>query len=362
MRSMGTAIAAICVLTASVCGALAQPAGTGVSGVVRLEPELDALVSSDAKLEKAIGGFGFTEGALWVPQRGGRGYLLFSDIPANVIYKWVPGADKATIHLDHSGYTGPDIWRVGFIQTNGKAKDDPRFEEFPMIGSNGLALDHQGRLIIATWSGRSIDRIEKNGKRTVLADRWQGKRFGGTNDVVVKRDGAIYFTDTYGGYRLREKDPKKELDFNAVYMLRDNKLSLLINDIPNTNGLAFSPDEKFLYVNGSRDRFLKRYEVAADGTLKNGHDADRHEQGSAARHHRRAPGRYPRQHLGDRSRRRLGDLAGGQASRHHPHAGACRQCRVRRCRPQDALHRGAHQHLQDPGQRAGNSVTKTMSL
>ena len=93
---------------------------------------------------------------------------------------------------------------------------------------------------------------------------------GGTNDVVVKRDGSIYFTDTYGGFRLREKDPKKELDFNAVYMLRSNKLSLLINDIPNTNGLAFSPDEKFLYVNGSRDRFLKRYEVAADGTLKNG--------------------------------------------------------------------------------------------
>jgi gluconolactonase len=133
-----------------------------------------------------------------------------------------------------------------------------------------LALDRQGRLVIATWSGRSIDRIEKNGKRTVLADRWEGKRFGGTNDVVVKRDGSIYFTDTYGGLRLREKDPKKELDFNAVYMLCGNKLSLLINDIPNTNGLAFSPDEKFLYVNGSRDRFLKRYEVAADGTLKNG--------------------------------------------------------------------------------------------
>ena len=270
MRSILTAIAAICVLTGGACCALAQTAGTGVGGVIRLEPELDALVSSDAKLEKVIGGFGFTEGALWVEQRGARGYLLFSDIPANVIYKWAPGADKATIYLDRSGYTRPDIWRVGFMQTNGKAKDDPLFEEFPMIGSNGLALDRQGRLVIATWSGRSIDRIEENGKRTVLADRWEGKRFGGTNDVVVKRDGSIYFTDTYGGYRLREKDPKKELDFNAVYMLRGNKLSLLINDIPNTNGLAFSPDEKFLYVNGSRDRFLKRYEVAADGTLKNG--------------------------------------------------------------------------------------------
>src|SRR3954463_13408707 len=152
MRSVLTAIAAICALAAGACSALAQTAGPSAGSVIRLEPELDALVSSDAKLEKAIGGFGFTEGALWVEQRRGRGYLLFSDIPANVIYKWVPGAGKSTIHLDHSGYTGPDIWRVGFIQTNGKSKDDPLFEEFPMIGSNGLALDRQGRLVIATWS------------------------------------------------------------------------------------------------------------------------------------------------------------------------------------------------------------------
>src|SRR5882724_12292989 len=236
--------------------------------VVRMDPALDALVSPDAKLELVKGGFGFTEGALWV-HKGKSGYLLFSDMPANVIYKWTPDG-KMSVYLDHSGYTGQDIWRVGFMQTNGKDRSDPLFEEFPMIGSNGLALDRQDRLIIATWAGRSIDRIEKNGKRTVLADRYEGKRFGGTNDVVVKKDGAIYFTDTYGGLRLREKDPKKELDFNAVYMLRGKKLSLLINDIPITNGLAFSPDEKFLYVNGSRDRFLKRYDVAADGTLRNG--------------------------------------------------------------------------------------------
>jgi gluconolactonase len=139
-----------------------------------------------------------------------------------------------------------------------------------MIGSNGLALDRQGRLIIATWSGRSIDRIEKNGQRTVLADSHEGKRFGGTNDVVVKKDGAIYFTDTFGGLRLREKDPKKELDFNGVYMWKDGKLTLLIKDIPNTNGLAFSPDEKYLYVNGSRDKYVKRYDVKPDGTLANG--------------------------------------------------------------------------------------------
>ena len=236
--------------------------------VVRLDPALDQLVPPDAKLEIVKGGFGFTEGALWV-QQGKRGYLLFSDIPANVIYKWTPDG-KLSVYLDHSGYTGQDIWRVGFIQTNGKDRNDPRFEEFPMIGSNGLALDQQGRLIIATWAGRSIDRIEKNGKRTVLADRYEGKRFGGTNDVVVKKDGSIYFTDGFGGLRLREKDPRKELDFGGVYMLRDGKLTRVINDIPNTNGLAFSPDEKYLYANGSRDKFVKRYEVQPDGTLTNG--------------------------------------------------------------------------------------------
>jgi gluconolactonase len=182
-----------------------------------------------------------------------------------------PDGKDLSVYLERAAsHTEMHPWRWGFIQTNGKDRSDPKFEEFPMIGANGLALDPQGRLVIATWAGRSIDRIERNGKRTVLVDRYEGKRFGGTNDVVVKRDGAIYFTDTYGGLRLREKDPHKELDFNAVYMWKDGKLTLLIKDIPNTNGLAFSPDEKILYVNGSRDRFVKAYDVKPDDTLANG--------------------------------------------------------------------------------------------
>jgi len=243
-----------------------QPSGKPVT---RLDPALDALISPDAKLEMVKSGFGFTEGAVWVP-RGDSGYLLFSDIPANVIYMWNPLDDKVSIYLDHSGYTGQDIWRVGFMQTNGKEKGDPKFEEFPMIGSNGLTLDREGRLIIATWAGRSIDRIEWDGKRTVLADRYDGKRFGGTNDVIVKKDGAIYFTDGFGGLRHTTEDPRKELDFNGIYMLKDGKVSLAIKDIPNTNGLAFSPDEKILYANGSRDRYVKRYDVLPDDTLTNG--------------------------------------------------------------------------------------------
>ena len=236
--------------------------------VVRLDPALDELVSTDAKLELVKTGFGFTEGLIWV-EKGRASYMLLSDMPANLIYKLTP-TGETSIYMHRSGYTKPDIWRVGFEQTNGKDPKDPAFEKFYMIGSNGLALDRQGRLIIATWAGRSIDRIEKNGKRTVLADNYQGQKFNGPNDVIVKKNGTIYFTDTWGGLRLREKDPGKGLQFQGVYMIRDGKVSLIIDDIPNPNGLALSPDEKYLYANGSRDKFVKRYRVLPDDTVTGG--------------------------------------------------------------------------------------------
>ncbi len=233
--------------------------------VVKIDPALDALISPDAKLTVVKEGFGFTEGITWV-QRGG--YLLLSDMPANVIFKLTPDG-KQSLYLDRSGYTGYDIWRVGFMQTNGKDKTDPKYEEFPMIGSNGLAIDRQGRLIIDTWTGRSVDRIEKNGKRVTLTDNWEGKKFNGTNDVVVKNDGAIFFTDGYGGLRGRENDPRKGVDFSGVFMWKDGKTSLAIKDIPNTNGLAFSPDQRILYANGSRDKYIRAYDVQPDDTLAN---------------------------------------------------------------------------------------------
>src|SRR5262245_64015593 len=229
------------------------------SVVVKKDPALDALISPDAQLEKIAGGFGFTEGALWVPV-GEGGYLLFTDIPGNVIYKWTPDG-TVSVHMEKCGYRGVDIWRVGFMQTNGKKPGEPGFEEFPMIGCNGLTLDRQGRLVIATWAGRSIDRIEHDGRRTVLADRWEGKRFGGTNDVIVKKDGTIYFTDGVGGLRLREKDPGREILANGVYMIRNSQVTRVIGDMANTNGVAFSPDEKTFYANGSRDRYIKAFDV-----------------------------------------------------------------------------------------------------
>ena len=255
--------AAACALATSL--AIAEPSD---QGVLRLDPALDALVSPDAKVELVKGGFGFTEGPVWV-QKGKEGYLLFTDIPGNVVWK-LTADGKASVYADNVGYSGPEVWRWGGVQNNGFDKADPKFEEFAMIGADGLTVDRQGRLILATFAGRSLMRIESNGKRTVLADRWEGKRFGGPNDVVVKSNGAIYFTDTYGAFRLRDKDPRKELDHTGVYMWKDGKLSLLVKDMPMVNGLAFSPDEKYLYVNGSRDNYVNRYEVKPDGTLTNG--------------------------------------------------------------------------------------------
>jgi gluconolactonase len=253
-----------CLLTTGF--ASAQSAGD--KAVVRLDPALDALVSPDAKVELVKGGFGFTEGPVWM-QQGKTGFLLFTDIPGNVVWKLTPDGN-ASVYLDNIGYQGPEVWRWGGIQNNGFERTDPRFEEFAMIGADGLTVDRQGRLVLATFAGRSLMRIEKNGKRTVLADNYQGHRFGGPNDVVVKSNGAIYFTDTYGSFRLREKDPRKELDFTGVYMWKDGKLSLLVKEMPMVNGLAFSPDEKYLYVNGSRENYVNRYEVLPDGTLANG--------------------------------------------------------------------------------------------
>jgi gluconolactonase len=238
------------------------------TSIVVKDASLEALIAPDAQVELVASGFGFTEGVTWV-QCGDEDYLLFSDIPANVIYRWSPDGEIA-IYLEKSGYQKPDHWRVGMEFTNGKPPGDPGFEKFTLCGSNGLALDPQGRLVIATWAGRSIVRIEHDGARTTLADRFDGKRFGGPNDVVVRKDGAIYFTDTFGGMLKRDKDPSREIDINAVYRVQDGEVTRVVDDIPSTNGLAFSPDEKTFYANGSQNRYIRRYDVRPDGTLANG--------------------------------------------------------------------------------------------
>ncbi len=232
--------------------------------IVRLDPALDDIISPDAKLETLGEHFGLTEGPVWVPE-GNSGYLLFSDNAANVIYKWKEGS-SLSVFLERSGYTGNDVKNVGDQTISGRLA-------ILLIGSNGLALDPQGRLIITAMTDRNVVRLEKDGTRTMIADRYEGKRFNGPNDVVVKSDGAIYFTDTVFGMRGGEKSPSRELPYSGFFLVKDGKVTLLGSDkdhpgeIP--NGITLSPDEKTLYVTQGFRKTI-RYDVLPDDTVANG--------------------------------------------------------------------------------------------
>jgi gluconolactonase len=246
-------------VTAAVLLAAFQVQAQGANEIVRLDPTLDQIVSIYTKVEEVAGGFGFLEGPVWVRQGG---YLLFSDIPANVIYKWKPNG-KVSVFLKPSGFTGSDPSDVGTQVNNGQAV-------VTLIGSNGVTLDRQGRVVFCAHGDRDVVRIEKDGKRTVMADRFEGKRLNSPDDLVFKSDGALYFTDPTAGLRKRDDDPKRELRFNGVYLLKDGKLRLVEKTFATPNGIAFSPGEKFLYVNDTTRKLIMRYEVRADDTIANG--------------------------------------------------------------------------------------------
>ena len=238
----------------------AAQTGPVSNAVIRLDPALDALIAPNAKPELLKGDyFGAVEGPVWVGTGGG--YLLFSDMAANVIYKWTPDG-QLSVFLEKSGYTGNDLNNVGGQYTNGRL-------HVLLIGSNGLTLDRQGRLIIAGMTDRNVTRVEKDGTRTTLADRYEGKRLNSPNDLVVKSDGAIYFTETTSGIRGRDEGPARELLFHGVYMIKDGVLRLLDKDPQGVapNGVAFSPDERILYVNGGTK--ITAYDVRPDDTLAN---------------------------------------------------------------------------------------------
>jgi gluconolactonase len=228
--------------------------------VVRVDPAANAIIPADAKVEKLAGDFQFVEGPVWVHSKG-QGYLLFSDIPANVIRKWDPKG--VSVFLEKSGFTGADASNVGGQTNNG-------FGMVNLIGSNGITLDKQGRIVFCQHGDRQISRLEKNGERTVLASHYEGKRLNSPNDLVFKSDGSLYFTDPTAGLRLQDKDPAKELPFNGVYRLVKGKVELLSKDFARPNGIAFSPDEKYLYVNDTTKKIIMRFDVQPDGGVTNG--------------------------------------------------------------------------------------------
>ncbi len=229
--------------------------------VDKLHPALDNIIPHHPVLERIATGFRWTEGPIWLPS----GVLLFADIPGNSIQLWHPELGVRT-----------------FMQPSGYAGSEP-FGGFEP-GSNGMTLDSLGRLTVAGHGRRNVWRLEGNeagATITVLADSYQGKRLNSPNDLVYHSDGSLYFTDPpYGLPTQKESDRAKELQVNGVYRIPDARrqepgaahdparLQLLIADLPRPNGLAFSPDERYLYVaNSEPEMYWMRYAVAPGGTL-----------------------------------------------------------------------------------------------
>lgn len=217
--------------------------------IERLDPALDEIIAADAQIELLADGFTWVEGPVW-DAAGGR--FLFSDTRRNVVHQWKEGQGVG-VFLRPSGYTG----------------EEPRGGE---PGSNGLTFDHEGRLVLCQHGDRRIARLRLDGdwSFTTLADRYEGKRLNSPNDGVFKSNGDYYFTDPSYGLLGENHDKGKELDFNGVFRLSpDGTLTLLTKELENPNGIAFSPDEKTLYVGNSNPKkaIWMAYPVKDDGNL-----------------------------------------------------------------------------------------------
>ena len=230
-----------------------------VEPFLRMDPVFDSLVPAGAQIEKLAAGFIFTEGPLWRPQ----GVLWFSDVIGNVVRQWSPDGTVIEI-LRPGGYDGNSLPAGGFN------------------GPNGMTADRDGAVVLCQHGNRRIVRITVDHKVSTVVDRYQGKRLNSPNDLVFHADGSLFFTDPPYGLPRQDEDPTKELPFNGVYRFADGKPQLIIEDLHRPNGLAFSPDYKILYVaNSERPKMWMRYDVAADGTVRNGRvfaDVDRSQE------------------------------------------------------------------------------------
>ncbi len=222
-----------------------------IGKITRLDPRLDKLIDITTRPEVLASGFIWSEGPVWIKEGG---YLLFSDVPQNTVFKWKE-KEGLSVFLKPSGYTG-----------TGKYSNEP--------GSNGLTLNAKGELVSCEHGDRRVSAMPLvgGGKRT-LADNYQGKRFNSPNDVVQKSDGSYYFTDPPYGLPKQENDPTRELTAAGVYRIApDGKVTMVVSDLNWPNGLAFSPDEKLLYVSQSdpKKAVIMVYPVLADGSLGKG--------------------------------------------------------------------------------------------
>jgi len=222
------------------------------SKIERLDPALDALIDPNARIEKLADGFAWTEGPVW---RRDKGYLLFSDIPHNTVWKWNQ-AEGLSIYMRPAGYA---------FGTNPPGRE---------LGTNGLTFDKSGTLVVADHGNRGISRWNDSlFTRTVVVDRFEGKRFNSPNDLVWAPNGDLYFTDPSYGLRGLNKDPAKELPFNGVFrLLASGELSVVTRDLTFPNGVGLSPDGKILYIGISdpENPYVMAYDVPADGKFGKG--------------------------------------------------------------------------------------------
>jgi gluconolactonase len=243
--------AAVVALPALHSGEKKKEGPTPPRKIMRLDARFDKLLPKDAVVETIARGFIWTEGPAW--NKEGK-FLVFSDIPHNVVNKWEEGKGVSK-HVFPSGYTGK-------TPRGGKPGDEP--------GSNGLMYDAEGRLTLCEHGDRRVSRIEKDGTKTVLADNYMGKRFNSPNDLVYHSNGDLYFTDPPYGLPKGADDPNREMDYCGVYLRKnDGKLILLTKEMTRPNGITLSPDEKTLYVANSdpEQPIWKSFNVKKDGTL-----------------------------------------------------------------------------------------------
>lgn len=194
----------------------------------RLDDALDGIVAPDAKIEVLASGFTWTEGPVWV-EDDYDGHLLFSDIPRNSIFRWT-AARGIELFMSPSGYTGVSFYGL-----------EP--------GSNGLAIDPQGRLTLCEHGDRRISVLTERGGKRTLVDSHEGKRLNSPNDLCFDSSGTIFFTDPPYGLPQRADDPRREMDYCGVFRLDPTgELTLLSKQLARPNGIGLSPDEKTLYV------------------------------------------------------------------------------------------------------------------
>jgi len=251
MRMMSVIAVVLLITSAAACAAAPPPAPTKIAEATidRWDPAMDAIIPKDWKIEKLAEGFGWAEGPIWVKSGG---YLLFTDVPGNKMWKW---SEKGGLEkfLDPSGAANPDtnVWREA--------------------GANGLAILDKNSILLADTGSRMIQRLDlKTKKKTPFASQFEGKKFSSPNDVVRMKSGVVFLTDPPYGFRKFDEAPEKEQPFNGVYRVaKDGTVSVIEKELHRPNGVALSPDERTLYVTQSEPTkaIIMAYSLDANGNV-----------------------------------------------------------------------------------------------